>query len=105
MAHQETAGQGIRVAIGQFNEMSDEKLRFAAQLGVKSVQMNTPSANTSMDVTQPPAAMVPVKMARPLRSVPASEMFPPGQMHNWLLKRTTSCAGTPTSGVFELLRR
>ncbi len=33
---------GIRVAIGQFNELTDEKLRFAAQLGVSGVQMNTP---------------------------------------------------------------
>ncbi|MGD9710963.1 MAG: mannonate dehydratase [Thermomicrobiales bacterium] len=32
----------IRVAIGQFNEMSDERLRFASQLGVGGVQMNTP---------------------------------------------------------------
>ena len=32
----------MRIAIGQFNEMSDEKLRFAAQIGVHSVQMNTP---------------------------------------------------------------
>jgi mannonate dehydratase len=34
--------QTMRVAIGQFNEMSDEKLQFAAQLGVTGVQMNTP---------------------------------------------------------------
>ena len=27
--------QGIRVAVGQFNELTDEKLRFAAQIGVK----------------------------------------------------------------------
>jgi mannonate dehydratase len=33
---------GIRVAIGQFNELTDEKLHFAAQLGVPGVQMNTP---------------------------------------------------------------
>src|SRR5690606_25560798 len=32
----------IRVAIGQFNELSDERLRFAAQLGVGGIQMNTP---------------------------------------------------------------
>lgn len=32
----------MRVAIGQFNEMSGEKLRFASQIGVSSVQMNTP---------------------------------------------------------------
>jgi mannonate dehydratase len=42
MANQQSAEQGIRVAIGQFNEMTDEKLRFAAQIGVKGVQMNTP---------------------------------------------------------------
>ncbi|HTJ57675.1 MAG TPA: mannonate dehydratase [Devosiaceae bacterium] len=34
--------QGIRVAVGQFNEMTDEKLRFAAQIGVKGIQMNNP---------------------------------------------------------------
>ena len=28
---------GMRVAIGQFSEMTDEKLRFGAQLGVTSV--------------------------------------------------------------------
>ena len=33
----------LRVAIGQFKEMTDEKLRFAAQIGVKGVQMNTPA--------------------------------------------------------------
>ncbi len=33
---------GMRVAIGQFSEMTDEKLRFAAQLGVRGVQMNSP---------------------------------------------------------------
>ncbi|MDR3473459.1 MAG: mannonate dehydratase [Devosia sp.] len=32
----------IRVAVGQFNEMTDEKLRFAAQIGVTGVQMNNP---------------------------------------------------------------
>jgi mannonate dehydratase len=32
----------IRIAIGQFNELTDEKLRFANQIGVKGVQMNTP---------------------------------------------------------------
>lgn len=32
----------MRVAVGQFAEMTDEVLRFAAQLGVSSVQMNTP---------------------------------------------------------------
>lgn len=32
----------MRVAIGQFSQMSDELLRFGAQLGVSSVQMNSP---------------------------------------------------------------
>ncbi len=32
----------MRVAIGQFSEMTDEKLRFGSQLGVTSVQMNSP---------------------------------------------------------------
>ncbi|HVW92920.1 MAG TPA: mannonate dehydratase [Devosia sp.] len=32
----------IRVAVGQFNELTDEKLRFAAQIGVKGIQMNNP---------------------------------------------------------------
>lgn len=32
----------MRVGVGQFNELLDEKLRFAAQLGVGSIQMNTP---------------------------------------------------------------
>jgi mannonate dehydratase len=34
--------EGIRVAIGQFHDLTDEKLRFAAQIGVKGVQMNNP---------------------------------------------------------------
>jgi len=34
--------QGMRIAIGQFNELTDEKLRFAAQIGVRGVQLNTP---------------------------------------------------------------
>ena len=33
---------GMRIAIGQFNELDDEKLIFARQLGVPGVQMNTP---------------------------------------------------------------
>ena len=33
---------GMRIAIGQFNELTDEKLLFAKQLGVGGVQMNTP---------------------------------------------------------------
>ena len=38
-----TDGQlGMRIAIGQFNELTDEKLIFAKQLGVPGVQMNTP---------------------------------------------------------------
>lgn len=32
----------IRVAVGQFNELTDEKLRFAAQIGVAGIQMNSP---------------------------------------------------------------
>ena len=32
----------MRVALGQFNELSDERLRFARQLGVSGVQLNTP---------------------------------------------------------------
>jgi mannonate dehydratase len=32
----------IRVAIGQFNELSDERLRFAQQIGVTGVLLNTP---------------------------------------------------------------
>lgn len=34
--------QGIRVAIGQFNELTEEKLLFARQLGVSGIQMNNP---------------------------------------------------------------
>jgi mannonate dehydratase len=33
---------GMRIAIGQFNELTEEKLLFAKQLGVGGVQMNTP---------------------------------------------------------------
>src|SRR5688572_3536093 len=33
---------GMRIAVGQFNELTDEKLKFAAQLGGGGVQMNTP---------------------------------------------------------------
>ncbi|MGO1076933.1 mannonate dehydratase [Inquilinus sp. CA228] len=32
----------IRIAVGQFNELTDEKLRFAAQIGASGIQMNTP---------------------------------------------------------------
>ncbi len=35
--------QSMRVAVGQFNELTDEKLRFAAQIGVGGVQLNTPN--------------------------------------------------------------
>lgn len=33
---------GIRIAVGQFNELTEEKLRFAAQIGARGIQMNTP---------------------------------------------------------------
>lgn len=33
----------MRIAIGQFKDLNDEKLRFAQQIGVSSVQMNTPN--------------------------------------------------------------
>lgn len=33
----------MRVAVGQFHELSDEKLRFAAQIGVTGIQMNNPT--------------------------------------------------------------
>ncbi|WP_218823648.1 mannonate dehydratase [Inquilinus limosus] len=32
----------MRVAVGQFHELTDEKLRFAAQIGVTGIQMNNP---------------------------------------------------------------
>jgi mannonate dehydratase len=32
----------MRIAVGQFNELTDEKLRFAAQIGVGGIQMNAP---------------------------------------------------------------
>ena len=35
-------GLGMRIAIGQFNELTEEKLLFARQLGVGGVQLNTP---------------------------------------------------------------
>lgn len=35
------AAATMRIAVGQFSEMADEKLIFAQQLGVKSVQMNS----------------------------------------------------------------
>jgi mannonate dehydratase len=34
--------KGMRIAVGQFSEMTDDMLRFAAQLGVRGVQMNSP---------------------------------------------------------------
>ena len=36
------AQQGMRVAVGQFNELTDPMLRFAAQIGASGVQLNTP---------------------------------------------------------------
>ncbi|CAA9584909.1 MAG: Mannonate dehydratase [uncultured Thermomicrobiales bacterium] len=35
-------GLGMRVAVGQMNELTDETLAYAAQLGVGGVQLNTP---------------------------------------------------------------
>ena len=32
----------MRLALGQFNEVTDEKLLFAKQLGVNDIQLNTP---------------------------------------------------------------
>src|SRR5678815_5666486 len=32
----------LRVAIGQFSELTDEQIAFAQQIGVEDVQMNTP---------------------------------------------------------------
>ncbi len=32
----------IRIGVGQFNELTDEKLTFAAQIGADTIQMNTP---------------------------------------------------------------
>jgi mannonate dehydratase len=36
------SAETMRVAVGQFSEMTDEILRFAAQLGVTGIQMNSP---------------------------------------------------------------
>ena len=36
------SNSGIRIAVGQFSELTDEKLRFAAQIGVNGIQMNNP---------------------------------------------------------------
>ena len=33
----------MRIAVGQFHELTDEKLRFAAQIGVSGIQMNNPT--------------------------------------------------------------
>lgn len=38
-----TPSTTMRVAIGQFRELSDERLRFAAQLGASGVVLNTPA--------------------------------------------------------------
>lgn len=32
----------MRIAVGQFNQLSDERLKFAKQLGVSGVLLNTP---------------------------------------------------------------
>ena len=32
----------IRIAVGQFHELTEEKLRFAAQIGATGLQMNNP---------------------------------------------------------------
>ena len=34
---------GIRVAVGQFHALTEEKLRFAAQIGASGIQMNNPT--------------------------------------------------------------
>ena len=36
------ANSEMRIAVGQFNELTDEKLRYAAQIGVQGIQLNTP---------------------------------------------------------------
>ena len=36
------AEKGIRVVVGQFNQMTEDKLLFATQLGVKGIPLNTP---------------------------------------------------------------
>ena len=33
----------IRVAVGQFHDLTDERLRFAAQIGATGLQMNNPN--------------------------------------------------------------
>ncbi|HEX3348303.1 MAG TPA: mannonate dehydratase [Acetobacteraceae bacterium] len=37
------AEQKIRIGIGQFKDLTDEKLRFAAQLGAEAIQLNAPN--------------------------------------------------------------
>jgi mannonate dehydratase len=37
------SSESMRVAVGQFHEMTNEKLRFAAQIGVTGIQMNNPT--------------------------------------------------------------
>src|SRR4051812_41324312 len=34
---------GIRIAVGQFHDLTEEKLRFAAQIGASGIQMNNPT--------------------------------------------------------------
>ena len=34
---------GIRVAVGQFHELTEERLRFASQIGATGLQMNNPT--------------------------------------------------------------
>ena len=36
------AEKSIRIAVGQFNELTADKLQFAAQIGVRGIQLNTP---------------------------------------------------------------
>ena len=45
------ADERMRIAVGQFNEMDDEKLQFAAQIGVSGVQMNLLGAPYVQDKT------------------------------------------------------
>ena len=33
----------MRIAIGQFNQLSDERLKFAKQIGASGVLLNTPA--------------------------------------------------------------
>src|ERR1700712_5524505 len=36
-------GDGVRIALGQFETLDEQALRFAAQLGVSGVQLNNPN--------------------------------------------------------------